>query len=68
MRDSLKKVQADALGLGLYVEYYNPGDNPQFKVATVPGDYFGLHSNDVVFRASRLSKVRQFLNQYAEAK
>jgi hypothetical protein len=68
MRDSLKKVQADALGLGLYVEYYNPGDNPQFKVATVPGDYFGLRSNNVVFRASKLSTVRQFLNRYVKGK
>lgn len=64
MRDSLKQVQKDAARVGLFVTYYNPGDNPQFKVATVDADYFALTSYQTVHRCTTLKAVRKFVEGY----
>ena len=64
MRDSLKQVQQDAAAVGLFVAYYNPGDNQQFKVATVDADYFALSSYHTVHRCTTLKGVRKFLTTY----
>ena len=64
MRDSLKQVQQDAAAVGLFVDYYNPGDNPQFKVSTRDVPYFAMSSNDVVHRCTTLKGVRKFLATY----
>ena len=64
MRDSLKQVQADAAEKGLFVAYYNPGDNPQFKVATVDVNYFAMTSYQTVKRCTTLKAVRKFVDNY----
>lgn len=61
MRNTRKAVELEARGKGLFLSYYNPGDNPTFKLATVDADYFAVSSSETVGRFKTLKQVRKFL-------
>lgn len=64
----IKDVVLRANVLGLFLTYYNPGDNPTYQLATVDVSYFAVSSSQQVYRAKTLKDIRAFLTGYAEGK
>lgn len=65
MRHTLNALRVIASHHGLYISYYNPGDNPQYKVTTTDDGYFAASGATTVFRAKRLADVSTFLDGVA---
>jgi hypothetical protein len=63
-RQTLKALRTDAGKMGLFVLYYNPGDNPQYKVTTRDVDFHAPTAGQTLFRGSKLSAVGFFLDGY----
>lgn len=64
MRYTLKQANDDAARLGLYVTYYNAGNNPQWKVATSDKPYHALSAGETLLRATSGHLVSAFLEGY----
>lgn len=64
MRQSLNQLQQEAARVGLYVSYYNPGDNPNFKISETATGYFQTQSKNTLFRCTKACEVSAFLFGY----
>ncbi len=68
MRNSIKAVRHAARNCGLHIAYYNPGDNPTYKVLTRDVDYFAASSSETLIRAKSLRTAAKFVERYCTKK
>jgi len=59
-------LRATAALSGLFVTYYNAGNNPQWKVATVDKDYHALAGHETLGRFTTPREVAVFLDGFAK--